>query len=115
MAYVLSMDRKPLTLRLDEDLYDALSALSGAVRRSRNALICEAVTRYVATESETVAQDLESTLAKLKSYRTTDPGFDRAIEAFAEAEGAVEDPLEGEPHLEDAPIRSRLRSLLSDG
>ncbi len=36
-------------------------------------------------------------LTKLRAYRKQDPGFQKAITAFVDAEASLEDPLEGEP------------------
>lgn len=109
------MERKPFTLRLSADLYEALSSLSEAVHRSMNDLITEAVSKFVVVESKIAARDLEATAARLKIYGETDPGFERAIEEFAEAEAKNADPLEGEAFAVGGPVRRQVQALLTDG
>ena len=53
---------------------------------------------FLLRRSLAVEQELESTLARLRDYRERDPDFEKAIAAFARAEGRYgkEDPAEGE-------------------
>lgn len=109
------MKRKPFTLRLDADLYEALSTLSSHVHRSMNDLATEAVSKLVTVENEAVARDLERTAAKLRAYARKDPDFEKAIAAFAEAESEFDDPAEGMPTVVGDAARRHVRALLTDG
>lgn len=109
------MERKPFTLRLSTELYDALTMLSEVVDRSMNDLVSEAVVKFVAAESKVAARDLEKTLASLRAYTGEDPDFERAIESFAKAEAKHDDPLERQAHIRGGPIRRRVQALLTDG
>jgi len=109
------MDRKPYTLRLDVDLFSALSLLSGVKGRSINDLITEAVSSYVSDASERVAHRLEATLNKLRAISVKDNDFEDAIERVAEGEARHKDPLEGEIVSLDAPLEDQLKTLLADG
>ena len=108
------MERKPFTLRLDEPLYKALSLLSEVVHRSMNDIITEAVSKHVKAQSETVALDMEETLAKLRAYRMDDPHFEDGWSVFAEAEAAHADPLEDALVIEEGSVQGKLRTLLSN-
>ena len=108
------MERKTLTLRLPAKLYNALSTLSGVAHRSMNDLISEAVQRFVITESEAQARDMEKTLERLRAYRESDPDFKKALAEFVEAEVRYDDPLEGEPYDVKGPVRTRVETLLTD-
>ena len=108
------MNRKTFSLRLPENLYEALSTLSGVAERSMNDLISEAVQKFVITESEAQAQDMEKTLERLRAYRASDPGFKDAYAEFVDAEVNRDDPLEGETYDIESPVRSKVQSLLTD-
>lgn len=108
------MERKTLTLRLPPKLYNALSTLSGVAHRSMNDLISEAVQRFVITESEAQARDMEKTLERLRAYRESDPDFKKALAEFVEAEVKYDDPLEGQPYDVKGPVRTKVEALLTD-
>lgn len=42
-------------------------------------------------------RSLEASLAGLRAYRSQDPGYQRAVAAFVEAEASLDDPVEGKP------------------
>jgi hypothetical protein len=96
-------------------LYNALSTLSGVAHRSMNDLISEAVLKFVAAESKVHARDLEKTLENLRTYVDNDPDFEKAIAEFADAEVANVDPLEGQAYEVEAPVRTQVEALLTDG
>lgn len=106
------MERKPFTLRLNPELYEALSSLSSVAHRSMNDLASEAVSNFVVAESRVVARDLEQTLSRLRKYTGRDPDFERAIEAFAEAEIRHDDPAEGTPVTAGSEVRKEVQALL---
>lgn len=114
-AYYSAMERKTLTLRMPPKLYNALSTLSGVTHRSKNDLISEAVLKFVAAESKVQARDLEKTLKNLRTYVDNDPGFEKAIAEFADAEAEYADPLEGQPYEVKDPVRTQVEALLTDG
>ena len=78
-----------------------------------NQLVNEAVKMNVDRGSREAARDLEASLASLKAYRLQDPDFEEAIEAFAEAEASVADPLEGQPGQSEGPIQAEMLRLLN--
>lgn len=108
------MKRKPLTLRLNPELYNTLSSLSSIVHRSMNQLVTEAVSIYVRQESKVVEQDLENTLKRIREYTKKDPNFEQAIAAFANAEVLHEDPVEGIPVSTVSKVQSEIRELLGN-
>ena len=108
------MERKMLTVRLSSDLHDALSTLSGVTKRSMNRLVTTAVERFVLKESDAQARNIEETLERLRSYRDSDPGFERALSEFVEAEVEHPDPLEGHAYDTSGPVRARVAALLTD-
>ncbi len=108
------MARTSFTLRLDRELYDALSSLSSVVHQSMNQLVTEAVSRYVQQRSSEAEQDLENTLARLRKYTKKDPGYEQAIAAFADTEARYKDPLEGIPITTVTDTQAEIRELLDD-
>jgi len=85
-----------------------------------NQLLNEAIKSYLSRRGRN-ERSLEANLAKLRAYRKRDPGFQKAIAAFVEAEANFEDPLEGEPIEELAvedmhkpgPVQSKIRKTLN--
>jgi predicted transcriptional regulator len=114
------MARIPFTLRIDAEERAALKNLSKVEGRPINQLLNEAIKGYLSRRGRK-ERSLEANLAALRAYRKQDPGFQRAIAAFVEAEASLEDPLEGEPmegqfvegQLKPAgPVQSKIRELL---
>ncbi len=90
------MARVAFTLRIDAEERSALEHLSKLEGRPINQLLNEAIKSYLNQKSPKEAS-LEANLAALQRYRKRDPGFQRAIAAFVNAEARLEDPLEGKP------------------
>src|SRR6266849_10362950 len=90
------MARIPFTLRIDAEERAALENLSKVEGRPINQLLNEAIKSYLSRRGRK-ERSLEANLAGLRAYRKQDPGFQRAIAEFVEAEASLEDPLEGEP------------------
>lgn len=114
------MGKTAFTLRMGTEERDALKNLSKIVKRPMNQLIVDAIKRYVSQPGEQ-ERKLEASLASLRAYRKKDPGFNRAIAAFVEAEAMVKDPVEGEPFEEGiaentakpaGPVQSKVREIL---
>jgi hypothetical protein len=114
------MARTAFTLRIDAKERVALVSLSRVEGRPINQLLNEAIKSYLSRRGRK-ERSLEANLADLRAYRKQDPGFQRAIAAFVEAEASLEDPLEGEPiegqfvdgQLKPAgPVQSKIRELL---
>lgn len=112
--------RIPFTLRIGAAERSALENLSKIEGRPINQLLNEAIKSYLSKRGQK-ERSLESNLASLRAYRKQDPGFERAIAAFVEAEASIEDPLEGKPverpvgegTLKPAgPVQSRVREVL---
>ena len=89
------MARIPFTLRINPAERAALESLSKIEGRPINQLLNEAIKVYLNRRGRQ-ERSLETTLESLRAYRRRDPGFQRAIAAFVEAEASLEDPLEGE-------------------
>jgi hypothetical protein len=83
--------------------------------RPINQLLNEAIKSYLSRRGAK-ERSLEASLAGLRAYRKRDPGFQRAIAAFVEAEASLEDPLEGEPITgrlkPTGPVQRKIRDLL---
>jgi|SRR5271169_2158151 len=114
------MDRVPFTLRIGTEERAALKHLSKIEGRPINQLLNEAIKSYLSRRGRK-ERSLEANLAGLRTYRNQDPGFQRAIAAFVEAEASLEDPLEGKPiegefvegQLKPAgPVQKKIRDLL---
>ena len=114
------MSQIALTLRIDADQGAALENLSKVEGRPVDQLLDEAITSYLSRRGKK-EPSLEANLAALREYRKQDPGFERALDAFVEAEATLEDPLEGEPIIGDfidgqfkpaGPVQSKIRELL---
>ena len=114
------MARIALTLRIDAGERAALENLSKVEGRPVNQLVVEAIKSYLNRRGQK-ERSLEANLAGLREYRKQDPGFERALDAFVEAEATLEDPLEGEPIIGDfidgqfepaGPVQSKIRELL---
>lgn len=114
------MSRVALTLRIDAEERTALENLSKAEGRPIDQLLDEAIKSYLIQRGQK-EHSLEANLAALREYRMRDPGFQRAVDAFVEAEASLEDPVEGEPVNGEfidgqfkpaGPVQSRIRELL---
>jgi predicted transcriptional regulator len=107
------MKAKATTFRIDPTVQAGLYRLSKLLHRPQNQLVNEAVRDFVARRSVELEVDLEATLKELRAYRRKDPGFERAIAAFADAEaGAGEDPAEGRVVSGPGPAQRRMRFLI---
>jgi len=112
--------RIALTVTIDDGERAALENLSKVEGRPVNQLVSEAIKSYLSRRGQK-ERSLEANLAGLREYRKQDPGFERALDAFVEAEAILEDPLEGEPIIGDfidgqfepaGPVQSKIRELL---
>jgi predicted DNA-binding protein len=117
---IRSADRVAFTLRLGIQERAALRNLSKIEGRTINQLLNEAIESYLNRQSRK-EHSLEANLAGLRAYRKKDPGFQRAIAAFVEAEVNLEDPLEGQPiegqfvngkFQAAGPVQSEIRDLI---
>jgi predicted transcriptional regulator len=118
MARTPRVPRVPFTLRIEPQERSALENLSKVEGRPMNQLLNEAIKSYLRRRGRN-ERTLEANLAKLRAYRKQDPGFQKAIAAFVEAEATVEDPLEGEPIEVDSenvvkagPVQRKIREAL---
>lgn len=111
------MARIPFTLRMDAEEHSALESLSEIEGRPINQLINDAIKSYLSREGRN-ERSLDEHLARLRAYRKKDPGFQRAIAEFVEAEASMKDPLEGEIIEGDidkkpsGPVQSKIREIL---
>ena len=109
------MARVPFTLRIDADERAALEDLSKIEGRPVNQLLNEAIKSFLIRRGPR-ERSLEANLARLRAYRESDHGFQRAVAAFVESEASLDDPVEGElisSEIEQiGPAQSRIRDLL---
>lgn len=105
----------PVTLRVDQSLKDHLSKLSELRQTTMNKLINQALHQFVSKETLVIEEELEASLSALRTYRDSDPGFERAIEGVARAELSTDaDPAQGRVAFSDGYETTTLvRSLLS--
>jgi predicted DNA-binding protein len=90
------MTRKATTFRLDPEVQAALAVLSEVQGRPQNQLVNEAVRALVSKRVRDVEIDLESTLARLRAHRLSDPTGEKSMTIAMEMEAAVEDdPAQG--------------------
>jgi predicted transcriptional regulator len=110
------MARQATTFRLDPEVQAALALLSEVQGRTQNQLVNEAVKELVVRRTQEVVADLESTLARLKAHRLSDPTGEKSMTAAMEAEAAIEfDPAEGVRvgKLATGPASARVLEQLS--
>jgi len=93
---VAAVKARATTYRLEPKTQAALVNLSKVLRRPMNVLVNQALQAYLDQQLPKVEQELETTLARLRTYREHDPTYERAIGAFADAEARFEDDLEGQ-------------------
>lgn len=105
---------KATTIRLDGNVQAALSRLSQLEGRPKNKLINDAVVLYIEHKAETIASEAETALEKIKAYRASDPGFESAIMAFAEAEAEYggNDAVEGRVKPHSPSLSEKVRRLV---
>ncbi len=108
------MSKKALTVRFDEHDDTALGIISKLLKTSKNQLIVNAVRMLIETQSTKLADDMESLSEKLRQYAKHDPNHDKAIDAFAKAEGQHKDPLEGKIVPADVSILDEVGDLLEN-
>lgn len=113
-CYFMGMSVKATTFRIDPVVQSGLSTLSKVLGQPQNQLVNEAVRDFVARRSREVERDLEVTLGALRAYRKSDPGFERAIEDYIDAEASLkEDPAEGQRAEDVGPAQKRVLELLN--
>lgn len=113
MPILYVMERKSLTLRLNQEIYRALSSLSKVAHKSMNQMVTDAISRFIIEESRQVENDLEKQLAQIREYIRKDPDFNKAINAFADAELQCDDPAEGKVIKTSNENQSAIREILS--
>lgn len=105
------------TIRLNEAVQKGLRFLEAhsGVKRPLNKWVNIALAELIDRQAATIEAELEQALRNIKRYRKTDPGHQRAIKAFIDAEVAfaAEDPMEGtrEPQA-SGPAVSTVREML---
>lgn len=84
------------TIRLEEEIRDALRTVSQARRLSMNAIVNVALDRFLKEETAALENDLSEILERVRAYRKFDPDFSIANKAVVKAEAELEsDPAEG--------------------
>ncbi len=113
--HIVETMNKASTFRLHEDVQAGLELISQLQHRPKNKLVNEAVAEYVTRHAIQTDEVLHDILKRINVYQESDPGFDRAIDSFVEAEasyGKREDPMEGEPAISNGPVTKGLRQLI---
>jgi predicted transcriptional regulator len=114
------MAKLSFTLRIDQEERTALEHIGELEGRPIEQLLTEAIKSYLNQRGPRGAS-LEAGLSALQKHSASDPGFERAIAAFVDAEACLEDPIEGKS-LEGrfvgrefqpaGPVQSKIRKLL---
>jgi predicted transcriptional regulator len=109
-----SVSRKATTFRLDPAVQAGLVVLGQVLRTPLNRLVNEAVRGFIERRSAEVEADLERMLEHVRTCREKDPGFEKAIGQFVEAEarGGRSDAMEGRPRRATGPAQMKVRTLL---
>lgn len=91
----------------------ALENLSRIEGRSINQLVNEAIKVYLRQRGKKEWR-LEANPAGLRAYLKQDPGFEKAIDEFVEAEASFEDPIEGDllEGKASGPVQRKIRDIL---
>jgi hypothetical protein len=91
-----------------------LELLSDVRKAPLNRLVNEAVNEYLDVQAASLQANLTDTLRRIKAYRNSDSNFEGAIARFAEAEAdhAVEDPVEGRTTRAQGPAQRQVRELI---
>jgi ribosomal protein S11/predicted transcriptional regulator len=101
------METIATTFRLKSELQAALQSLSKLRKRPMNILVNEAVKTYLDQNLPNVENELEGVLAKLRAYRKSDPDFEKAIDAFAEAEVTEKDDIDDQAVIEEGVVTQK--------
>jgi hypothetical protein len=106
--------RKATTYRLEPRFQKGLALLGTITRKPANRMVNEAVGAYLASRTAEVEADLETTLRRVREYRSADSDFESAIEEFVQAEAVLagEDPAEGEAAPAAGPSQKMVRKIL---
>jgi predicted transcriptional regulator len=105
---------KATTVRLEPRLLRGLELLRGFTKKPLNRLVNEAVLGFIERRSAQVESDLQDQLARVRAYRRSDPGFERAIGELVDAETrhGARDPIEGRSRKATGPAQAKVRELL---
>jgi hypothetical protein len=105
-AEASGVDRGALatTVRLKPETRRGLELLQDALGLTMNKLMNDALALFVSKRTAMLQGDLEASLARIKQYRKSDPGFSKDFEEIAKAEVTHrgEDPFEGVPYRDAA-------------
>jgi hypothetical protein len=85
------------TVRLNPETRRGLELLQDALGLTMNKLMNDALALFVSRRTAILQSDLETSLARIKEYRKSDPRFAKDFEEIARAEvkHRGEDPFEG--------------------
>jgi hypothetical protein len=104
------------TVRLKPETRRGLELLQDALGVTMNRLMNDALALFVSTRTAMLQSDLEASLARIKRYRKSHPGFSTDFEEIAKAEitHRGEDPFEGVPYRDAAgPAVSMVRRVIA--
>jgi len=90
--------------RLEPQLKAGLEELSTLTQTSQNDLVNAAIREFVEKRSAELANHYEDLARRLKTYKSSDPNFSKAIAAAVESEtSGYDDPVEGKAFVGDIP------------
>ena len=112
---ILGMLKKAFQVRLDPRLHEQLDFFSTMTGASMNRLVADALELYLQNLAVELDADLSDTLRRVRAYADSESNVARDVDAFVEAELALEDPAEGsiEGPRQTSAVSRRLGSILA--
>ena len=106
--------RKATTFRLDPPVQQALLLLQAVLKKPLNRLVNEALQGFIEKRTAEVESDLQQVLTRVRTYRRSDPKFEKAIAQFVDAEASLgsDDPVEGHTQPKAGPAQTMVQKLL---
>lgn len=101
------MRTKNLPLRLDPALHGELQEVAAATGSTMVDLVRDALREYLPRVAERRASEMEGRLARLRAIADQPGAMEAAIQAIAEAESQVRDPLEEDLVVSDVRFEDR--------
>jgi predicted transcriptional regulator len=106
--------RKATTFRLDPAVQEGLLLLQAILKKPLNRLVNEALQGFIEKRVAEVESDLQRVLTRMRTYRRSDPKFEKAIAQFVDAEASLgsDDPAEGRTQRKAGPAQTMVQQLL---
>ena len=105
---------KATTFRLDPPVRESLLLLQTVLKKPMNRLVNEALQGFIEKRTAEVESDLQQVLTRVRTYRRSDPKFEKAIAQFVDAEASLGsgDPVEGHTRPKAGPAQTMVQKLL---